>query len=794
MPLGTFADELFILEKEAIGAEIDIEAEFSRYLYESEDGNFFIGLFITQNYDEFIVTGNVPFELSPRRSYTLNGEITERENSRTGNMERQLKLRKIVTLKPKGEHQIIKFLANITGQVIAPRIYDKYGDDTLTVLKMDPERVAKDFRGVSVKAAEKLQQDVLEALSEISEAYPFLQGHGFSTNEVDSMLKLYGEDIKKMVEKNPYILMKDSGGFPGASFLRCDKIARDSGFDLKDKRRIKAGIEYAFVEQGRFGHVYFELKDIIAHSVRLLNNQAGVSIKSAKVESCVEEMITENVLHFDSYAHTLYLKRYYLYEKELAFNMVALQDDKEWVDKSIREAELDAILAMKKVELEDKQREAVLAFTHSHSGVGVLNGGAGTGKTFTLNIFLELMNRLFRKETGRQPHIQLMAPTGKAAKVMRNATGLPAMTIHRALGWSEDGYVYNPANPLTGDIIVVDEASMLDTHLAYSLTRALRPGTKLILLGDPNQLPSIGAGNVLHDIVDSGRFEAITLNVTKRQGDDSQVARNGRLITEKKVPEKDPDIKNPKAITKTKQTSEALVHQTIQALKFLSGQGVVADDIQIITAGRKGVAGMYHLNHTIQGILNPSKGHMEVLNKRFTVLGRTIELNFRIGDRVIHTTNTDKLQWMRKTGPNTYDIDSGPDSKIVTNGEIGFIADIYEETYKTQSGRKQKRNVLIIQYDDGLVRYTNEDKKDLDHAYAMTIHKSQGSQWRAVIQVMSTEHRMLLDNSLLYTGYTRAEEYQVLLAEPLALQTALYTRKTFERRTTLKQRIQEESI
>lgn len=794
MPSGLFTDELFILEKEPIGSEIDITAEFVRYLYESEDGNFFIGLFITENYEEFVVTGNVPFALSPQRSYTVNGEINERENKHTGVMERQLKLRKIVTLKPTGEFQIIKFLSDITSSVIAPFIYDKYGDDTIKILRTDPEKVAKDFRGVTLKAAKQLQADILEALGEVSEAFPFLQGYGFSVDEVEGLLKLYGEEIKGKVEENPYILMKETDGFPGASFVRCDKIAADIGFDMRDPRRVKAGIEYALIRQGTFGHIYFELNDVIKQSLAILNKGTGVSIRPAVVESCIEEMILDNLLHFDSTQQTIYLKRYYHYEKELAFNLVALKNDNEWVPVAEREKHLNDILSSKSVELESKQREAILSFTQSKSGVGILNGGAGTGKTFTLNILLALLKRLHLKESGTEPHIQLMAPTGKAAKVMRGATNMSAETIHRSLGWSNEGFIYNTANPLPGDIIVVDEASMLDTYLAYSLTRALKPQAKLILLGDPNQLPSIGAGNVLHDIVNSGKFEAITLDVTKRQAEHSQVGINGRLIADMKMPEKDSDTLNPKAITKTKQTNQALVNQTYKALEYLLSLGIKEDDIQIITAGRKGITGMYNLNHKIQSILNPPKGSPEVLNQRFSVEGRQVELNFRIGDRVIHTTNTDKLQWVKKLPSGAYEPIMFTDLKIITNGEIGIIQDIFEETYITQSGRKQRRNVLIIQYDDGLVKYTNEDKRDLDHAYAMTIHKSQGSQWKAVIELISSEHRMLLDNSLLYTGYTRAEEYQILLADPQALTLSLKTRKAFERRTTLSKRIQETTI
>lgn len=788
MRMGLFTDELFILEKEPVGAIVELTGEFVRYFYENASSNFVIAQFITNNYEEFVVAGNVPFILMPNRSYTISGEITEREDKFTGVMERQLKLQKIITLLPEGEVQVIKFLGSITGITVASLIYDKYEADTLKIVKTDPERVSGDFRGVSLKAAKELQAEVLDALGEVSEAFPFLQGYGFSVDEVEAMIKVYGEEIKHMVLKNPYILMSTDNGFPGANFNKCDKIARENKFDLRDIRRIKAGVEYAFILQGNAGHTYFFMPDVIKQSLTLLNSQKGVAIKRDRLETAIEELIMTNVLHFDGRNQRVYLKRYYEYERALALNLVSLLDDTEWVPRAEREALLDDYLTSEAVLLETKQRRAVLDFSKSASGVGVINGGAGTGKTFTLNIFLELMKRLYKKEKGRNPFIQLMAPTGKAAKVMTEATGMQATTIHRALGWTTEGFIFNTANPLSADIVVIDEASMLDTYMAYSLSRAVKLGTKIVFLGDPNQLPSIGAGNVLHDIVSTGAFDTVTLDVPKRQKANSQVSINGLRIAAQLAPLKDEDDINPKAITKTKATPEALLDQATLALEYLLHQGVAMDDIQIITPGRKGITGVYNMNYKLQQLLNPHSSSIEVLNQHILLNGKKVALNFRVGDRVIHTTNTDKLEWVResKTDPSGYKpvSTSGPNT-VVTNGEIGRIASIFEETYITQSGRKQKRTALIVQYDDGLVKYTSDDKRNLDHAFAMTIHKSQGSQWKAVIQLISAEHYMLLDNSLLYTGYTRSRDYQVLLADPRALDVALHTRRTFERRTSL---------
>lgn len=786
MSLKVFSDEEFALEANPLGDTISIEAEFSRYLYEHEDGNFSIAQLITNNYEEFVIKGNIPFTLYFGRAYKVTGRITEHRNNRTGMLERQLDLHKIITVIPEGEAQTVKFLATITGNLVAQYIYNEYEENTIETIRTNPKKVIKDFGSATEKAVYRLQREIEEALGEVSEAYPFLQGYRFTEAEVKEMVNRYGEEIIDMVKDNPYILMNYLDGFPGASFKRCDKIAKDVDYDLTDSRRIKGALEHILVQEGSFGHVYYHPEKLIYKASKVLNQGIDEEILKDNVKDSMNEMVSAKKLYLDKDNNRIYLGKYYYHETMLALNLSTLVEEDNWVSLEKRQAVLDEYLNEQDIHLEDKQREAVINLSRSSAGVGIINGGAGTGKTFTVLIFLELMERLYREVRGRIPEIQLMAPTGKAAKVMKNATGREATTIHRGLHWTPDGFTHNEGNPLTGDIVVIDEASMLDTSLAFSLTRAVNMGTKLVFLGDPNQLPSIGAGNVLHDMVNSGKFDTTTLSVMKRQENESQIAINGRLIAEKQLPQADKNCDNPKAITKTKNSPKDLVEQTMLAFNFLRAKDIAVEDIQIITPGRKGQVGVYNLNKKLQDVLNSDNSGMSILNKSFIVGGVKKELRFKQNDKVIHTTNTDELDWVSLSPKGDYiALYEGKDNPIITNGEIGKIVDIYIEDYLTRSGKNQKREVIIVKYDDGLLKYNAGDKRHLDHAYAMTIHKSQGSQWKAVIQLMSTEHYIMLDNSLLYTGYTRAEEYQILLTEPRAIEIAINTRKVFDRRTTL---------
>lgn len=789
-------EELFILEKEPIGTQVTLVAEFSRYIFESDNDSFCITQFVTNNYDNFNVVGNIPFTLEGRRSYELTGEIAEHTDKFTGLAERQLDLRKIEAKKPSTEVEIIKFLSTFTGALVASVLYDEFGDKVLETLMNNPRKVSEKSDRLTLDEFMQLSVDINGALGEASEAFPFLQSYRFTANEVQEMVSRYGEEIKGMVEDNPYILMNHHGGFPGASFLRCDKIAKDIEFDLRAPQRIKGSVEHVLIREGNFGHVYFYHDKIIAEALGILNKDNPTVVVGDEVDTIIHEMIGEGRLHFDRKHNRIYLRRYYEHESELAFNLVSLLEEKEWVGRDQREEVLNVYLETKGIELEDKQRQAVLDLTYSKGGVGVINGGAGTGKTFTVKILMDFMTIIYQLMYKRLPYIQLMAPTGKAAKVMQSATGKRASTIHRGLLWTPDGFQHNEANRLPGDIIVVDESSMLDTSLAYHLTCAVRPGSKLIFLGDPNQLPSIGAGNVLHDIVNSEVFDTVTLDVTRRQSEESQVAINGRLIADMQLPEQDTDKENPKAMIKTKSTPKELLEQSMLGLEYLMNQGVSIDDIQVITPGRKGFTGVHNLNKRIQDKVNPYSNSMEILNTRFSINGATEELNFRIGDRVIHTVNTDELTWVTLDDGGEYrNVSTGDSGKneLITNGEIGRIVDIFQETYITQSRRKQKRSIIVVMYEDGLLKYQGDDKRYLDHAFAMTIHKSQGSQWHSVIQLISTEHFIMLDNSLLYTGYTRAEENQILLTQPRALDISIKTRKAFDRRTTLPEFIKSEA-
>lgn len=788
-------NETFVLETKGIGAEVSITAEFIHYIFENEEDSFYISFFSTINYDNFVAIGNVPFKLEPGRSYEMKGIIKEHVDRQTGLAERQLEIREIKVKKPQTEAETIKFIASITGRTTASYLYDEYQEKTLDILMNNPEKASKDFNGLSLEGFQLLSNDIKSALGESSQAFPFLQKYRFTRKQIEKMLGRYGEQIIGMIKRNPYMLMNNQDDLPGASFTRCDKIARDINYDLSSPYRIKGGIEHVLVLEGREGHIYYYQDKVIRHATGLLNKDNPKQISAEKVDDIIYEMVGEGRLYLDRNNKRIYLRRHYENEKLLALNLVSLLEDNEWMSRQKREELLDIYLETEGIELEVKQRQAILDLTKSPGGVGVINGGAGTGKTFTVKVLMEFMSLLYKVIEDRYPLIQLMAPTGKAAKVMKEATGRETSTIHRGLLWTPDGFQHTEANPLPGDMIIIDEASMLDTSLACSLTRAIRPGSKLVLLGDDKQLPSIGAGNVLHDIINSEHFDIITLDVIRRQTEESQIAINGRLIADMEFPKQDENTKDPEAIIKTRKTPAELLNQSLLALEYLIGKGIDIHDIQFISPGRRGLTGIYNLNKKIQEIVNVETNNYSVLNKSFIVNNQSQRLYFKVNDRVIHTVNTSDLEWVVKDEFGDYikdDKEARDESALITNGEIGRIVDIYQESYITQSRRKQKRDIIIVEFEDGLLKYQGNEKRYLDHAYAMTIHKSQGSQWNSVVQLMTNEHYIMLDNSLLYTGYTRAEENQILLVQPHALSKAIKNRKSFDRRTTLPEFVEAE--
>lgn len=780
--LFTVSNEESAVFTGAVGDIVEVEAEFVRYIY--ENAPFVIASFMDDNYEEFSILGNVPFELKAGRSYRINGEIEEEYNKYRDEIVRQLRLRGIALLPPTGEVGIIRYLQSLKGlKSRAFSLYDTYGEDTLRIMREEPDRVAKEVRGISLKMAEKFQEQLLEQ-EESSEALTFLLNIGLSLNEADALIRNKGEDVKRMVEKNPYLLTR-KGDWPGMSFQRVDKIAMEWGIDPNMPERKSAAVFHVFDQESAFGHCYSDFDSIVSGTIKVLSNKY-IGFEREDIEGVVEGLLLRDILYLEE--DRLYMKSFYEKEKELAGLILDLATEKPW-DRNVNpELTMDAFLNKRQITLEAKQREAVIKSLKNKGDFIILNGAAGTGKTFTADIILRLLIETYEADHPKQKaHVSVVAPTGKAAKVLRQALKYQylTMTIHRALKAEGNGFFHNENNKLPSNIYVVDETSMLDTHLAHALFSAIPKGSKVILLGDTRQLPAIGAGNVLADTVRSGICPVVTLEVPKRQAKGSSIYENATRILDQEIIQPD---KTDTFWFKTNSGSQATNRAVNVVRKIVAYE---PEDIQILSPMRAGSSGTHLLNYLFQKEWNNKHSDSSQLNHSFKVGNTMYKLYFRVNDKVMQTVNNATLEWVQKENGH-YVADEDLEGTIVTNGEQGWIIDIFEDEVRTPSGRKQKINTIAVQFDEGIVLYRGNEKQDLDHAYAISVHKSQGSQWPVVVQLLDyNSHQRMLSNELLYTGYSRASERHILFADEASVNVATAQRIATKRRTSLVDRIQE---
>lgn len=783
--LSKFNHEESPLFTEAIGETVEVEAEFIRYIY--ENAPFVIAAFIDDSYEDFSVLGNVPFELKEGRRYRITGEVEESYNKYKEETVRQLRLKGISLLPPSGEAGIIRYLQSLKGlKSLSFVLYETYKEDTLKVMREDPERVAKEVRGISLKKALKFQQQLLDA-EESSETLTFLLNIGLSLNECETLIRMKGEEVKEKIEKNPYLLTRRGGGWPGMRFPRVDSIAMEWGVDPRSPNRMEAGIFFVFQREGDFGHCYSDFDRVVETTSRLLSSPY-LTFDREEIEEVVERLLLKDTLFLDG--ERLYIKRFFEKERALAQRIVELSKPTDWRLSINPEVAADEFLDKRKITLEDKQREAVIEAIRNKGDFIILNGAAGTGKTFTADVILRLLIETYEQDNPKKKaNIAVLAPTGLATKVLKKALKYqyPTMTIHRALKADGQGFFHSQSNPLDANIYVVDETSMLDTSLAFSLFDAIPDGSKVIFLGDIRQLPAIGAGNVLSDTIDSGITPTVTLNVPKRQAKGSSIYENASRILKEEIIQ--PDNKD------TFWFKPANGYQGTQKVMELvrSIETYAPSDIQVTAPMKPGRCGTHLLNYLLQKEWNDKNEDSNQLNRTFEVENTTYRLYFRKGDKVMQVANNPSLDWVVKVKGGSYKTDEDKKGTVVTNGEQGVILDIFEDEVTTQSGRKQKIVSIAVQYDEGIVLYRGNEKKDLDHAFAISIHKSQGSQWPVVIQLMdSSSHGRMLSNELFYTGYSRASERHLLVADEQSVRMATANRVSTKRRTSLIDRIDEE--
>lgn len=645
----------------------------------------------------------------------------------------QLKVESFEERAPEDVQSIERYLGSGAvkgvGAALAARIVKKFGEETFRIIEEEPERLAE-IKGISERKAMEISSQV-EEKRELRQAMIFLQGYGISLNLAVKIYRQYGMEIYGILKENPYRLADD---IQGVGFKIADEIAAKAGIRTDSDFRIRSGILYALLQASGEGHTYLPREELTQRTAELLG------IEPEYIEKHYMDLAMERklILKEKEGEMKVFASSYYMMEANTAAMLQDL-DLRYEVPKREMEDRIRRIEDQSGMELDDLQKRAVEEAVQN--GLFVLTGGPGTGKTTTINTII----RYFELEG---MDICLAAPTGRAAKRMSETTGYEAKTIHRMLELNgavegNAGFERNEANPLEADVVIIDEMSMVDISLMYSLLKAIVPGTRLILVGDANQLPSVGPGSVLRDIIESGKFQVVRLHKIFRQASQSDIVVNAHKINEGQ--EVILDNKSRDFFFLKRYEADVIIHVVIQLIGQKLPKYVDAKpfDIQVLTPMRKGLLGVERLNKILQQYLNPkseSKAEKEVGDRLF-----------REGDKVMQTKNNYQLAWEIKSKYGL-PIDKGLG---VFNGDMGVIRQINEYA----------QTVTVEFEENRIVEYSFKNLEELELAYAITIHKSQGSEYPAVVIPLLSGPRMLMNRNLLYTAVTRARKCVTLVGD-----------------------------
>ena len=615
------------------------------------------------------------------------------------------------------------------GPKFAQRIVRMFGTETIAVIEDDIDRL-RQVEGIGSKRISMIKES-WQKQKEVKNIMLFLQSNGVSTAYAAKIYKEYGNAAIDKVKENPFRLADDIWGI---GFRTADTIAAKLGFGKDSFVRLRSGILYTLSALADEGHVYAERDQLADKAVELL--EADI----ANVQMTLDNMLQAEELILEEDA--IFLPAFNYAEKGTAHKLIELAEDVSGFDSLRSESQVDVAALEKMLGIQYDEVQAQAVQEAARSKVMVLTGGPGTGKTTTVQGIIAAYGQMGLR-------ILLAAPTGRAAKRMSEATGLPAKTIHRLLECKPpDGYQRNEDNPLEGDVLIVDECSMIDIILMNSLLKALPRNMRLVLVGDIDQLPSVGAGNVLRDIIDSGRVPVIRLTRIFRQAQQSRIITNAHRINQGEFP----DISNGRNTDFffiNSEEPEAAVQEIVALVssKLPRYYGVKPSEVQVLTPMQRGVLGGTNLNQTLQAALNPEG---EGLRRGGFI--------FRLYDKVMQVKNN-------------YD-------KEVFNGDIGRIVavDLQERT-------------LQVMFDGRVIEYDVSELDELVHAYATTIHKAQGSEYPIVVMPILMTHFVMLQRNLLYTGITRAKKVLVMIGSKKALAYAVHNVTVSQRNTKLKERL-----
>ena len=711
----------------------EITGYVENIIYRNSDNGYTVLELVSQ--DELVTCVGLFPVVGEGENLTLRGEYINHPT-----YGEQLKVSSYDVVAPADELSMERYLGSGAikgiGVKLAARIVKKFGADTFRIIEEEPERLAE-VKGISEAKAMEISDQIVGA-KDIRNAMIFLDKYGIHGNMAIKIYKQFGNDIYNVIQSNPYKLADE---VTGVGFKMADEIATRVGIKVDSEFRVKSGILYALSQGAGIGHTYLPAQALEEMAVELLH------VSAETVEAQIMNLIMDRriIAKKDEDGNKqLYSKSFYRMEEAIA-GMLSELDLSYNVDESDLSDTIKKIEAEEKLELDDLQRAAVIdAATH---GLFILTGGPGTGKTTTIKAMIHLFER-------EGYDIFLAAPTGRAAKRMSEATGYEARTIHRMLEvvgrMAEDEEVTsfakfdrNQDNPLECDVIIIDEMSMVDVSLMYSLLKAISPGTRLILVGDVHQLPSVGPGNVLRDLLSAETFCSVTLEKIFRQAAESDIVVNAHKIHQGEHVVLDNKSKD--FFFLKRQDADTIISVILTLVKEKMPKYVDADikEIQVLTPTRKGLIGVERLNGILQQYINPPEAGKNEWKGDTRI--------FREGDKVMQIKNNYQMEWVIE-GKYGITIDKGLG---VFNGDVGIIKDI-NDWAKT----------VTVEFEEGrCVDYPFANLDELELAYAITIHKSQGSEYPAVVMPVIAGPRMLMNRNILYTAITRAKKCVTLVGD-----------------------------
>lgn len=736
---------------------MELSGQLTEIIYQNEVNSYLIGILENEE-DTITIVGYMPFLVEGDYIKVIGNFVTHKEYGK------QFKVETFEKIMPKTLDSLEKYLSNGTikgiGPATAKKIVATFGEDTINVFKFEPEKLTQ-IKGITKEKAIEMAQCFVENW-ELWQIVGFLDNFGISPANAKTIYKKLGTQTFDEIESNPYILIDL---VKGVDFAKLDKYALENGFEINNYKRIKCGIKYSLVKITYNGHCCTLEANLIKYVKELLK------VEDDDIEHCLIDLNVkeEIVIEKREDENWVYSKEIYDAEANIASKLILLDSTQNIKRIDSFDSELEKIEKAGNINLSTKQEEAIQAINSNN--VVIITGGPGTGKTTIIKNVIDIY-----KSHGK--NVVLCAPTGRAAKRMTEMTGEEAKTLHRLLeiGKIEKANEFTIMNyevaPIDADVIIVDEASMVDIYLMNYLLNGIYQGTKLILVGDTDQLPSVGPGSVLKDIINSERIKTIFLDEIFRQAAQSKIIVNSHKVNDGEYfleKEEQEGLKDDFFYIKEK-SQDIMLDQIISLCKGRLknfGDYDFFENIQILSPTKKGLLGTKELNKRLQEELNPSNGE-----KKEKKVGEVI---FREGDRVMQVKNNYDIYWEKgNTRSLTYENGTG-----IFNGELGKIL-------KIDFLNKQ---IKILFDDEKEAWYAFSDMDQIEHAYAITVHKAQGSEFDVVIMVVTQSSAMLLTRNLLYTGLTRAKKLLILIGNDNVVKFMIQNADTKIRNTGLEYKL-----